>query len=173
MLEPTRRRTAGEAQTPLDFEGFFRDEYPQLARACYLLTGDTAEAEYLAQEAMARAYERWDRVGAMDSPAGYVYSTAFNLNHKRIRRLTVRARRVVGRLPTQDPAEIAEAKNEVLRALGSIPRGQREALVLVGWFGMDATEAGRVLGIDPASVRGRVHRARITLRRGLGEGDDE
>lgn len=50
----------------LEFEEFFRAEYPGLVRAFYVLTADQAEAEELAQEAMARAYERWDRVGAMD-----------------------------------------------------------------------------------------------------------
>ena len=162
----------GVAAHPLDFEGFFRDEYPRLARACYLLTGDAAEAEDLAQEAMARAYERWDRVALMESPAGYLYRTAFNLNRKRIRRLSVAARRTIGQMPPRDPAEIAEARSEVLLALDSVPRDQREALILVGWLEMTAVEAAQTLGIAPESVRGRMHRARITLRETLGENDD-
>jgi len=172
MLEPTQLRTVDAAASASDFEGFFREGYPRLARACYLLTGDAAEAEDLAQEAMARAFERWDRVGAMESPAGYLYRTAFNLNRKRVRRLGVRARRAIGALPPRDPAEIAEAKSDVLRALASIPAEQREALILVGWFEMDAAEAGAVLGIAASSVRGRVHRARITLRDTFGGDDD-
>ncbi|HZA40654.1 MAG TPA: sigma factor [Actinomycetota bacterium] len=50
-----------------------------------LLTADRHEAEELAQEAMARAYAWWDRVGRMNSPGGYVYRTAVNLNRKRLR----------------------------------------------------------------------------------------
>jgi DNA-directed RNA polymerase specialized sigma24 family protein len=75
MLGPTELRALDARPTELDFEGFFRAEYPQLARAGYLLTGEAAEAEDLAQEAMARTFERWDRVRAMESPAGYVYRT--------------------------------------------------------------------------------------------------
>ena len=164
MLEPTTLLGAGDAEGVLDFETFFRAEYPQLARACYLLTGDPAEAEDLAQEAMARVFERWGRVISMDSPAGYLYRTAFNLNRKRLRHLGVVGRRVFTEVFDRDPADLAETKHEVLRALGALPLAQRQALVLVGWFGMDANEAGRVLGIDPASVRGRVHRARIALK---------
>ena len=63
----------------VEFEDFFRAEALSLGRAIYLLTGDRAEAEDLVQEAMARAYERWDRVRQLASPAGYVYKTALNL----------------------------------------------------------------------------------------------
>lgn len=173
MLDPTELRSAGVAAQPLAFEAFFRDEYPRLARACYLLTGEAAEAEDLAQEAMARAYERWDRVGAMDSPAGYLYQTAFNLNRKRVRHLAMAARRRIAALPPRDPAELAEAASDVLRALSAVPPDQREALILVGWMEMSAVEAAAVLRIAPTSVRGRVHRARITLRELFDEGDDD
>ena len=54
----------------LEFEEFFRAEYPGLVWAFYVLTADRVEAEELAQEAMARAYERWERVGVMKSPTG-------------------------------------------------------------------------------------------------------
>jgi RNA polymerase sigma factor (sigma-70 family) len=163
MLGSTSLAAVG-SEAGLNFEEFFRAEYPDLARACYLLTGDSAEAEDLAQEAMARAFERWDRVRSMDSPAGYLYGTAFNLNRKRIRRLAVRARRTLAEAVARDPADLAVTKNDVIIALASLPETQRQALILVGWFGMDTNEAGRILGIDPASVRGRVHRARIALR---------
>jgi hypothetical protein len=64
----------------LDFEAFFEDIYERLFQALLLTSGDRAEAEDLAQEAMVRAYERWDRVKAANSPAAYVFRTAFNLN---------------------------------------------------------------------------------------------
>jgi len=37
-----------------------------------LMTGDRSEAEDLAQEAMARVYERWRRVRGMGSAEGYL-----------------------------------------------------------------------------------------------------
>lgn len=44
------------------FEEFFLAEYDRLMRAMWLLTGSRAESEDLAQEAMARACERWDKM---------------------------------------------------------------------------------------------------------------
>ena len=171
MLEPTPLLAVLEPAPAADFGRFFADEYPRLARACVLLTGSAPEGEDLAQEAMARAFERWSRVASMGSPAGYVYRTAFNLNRRRIRRLGLAAKRFFGGTDPSDPAAVAADRDLVLRALASVPDTQREALILVGWLGMDATEAGDVLGVDAASVRGRVHRARTALRELFGDDD--
>jgi RNA polymerase sigma factor (sigma-70 family) len=158
-----------EAQTEaLDFESFFRAEYRSLAQALLLLVGDAFEAEEIAQEAMTRVLERWDRVSSMDSPAGYTYRTALNLQRKRIRRLAVRSRRRFDVAPVEDFGPEAEDRQDVRRALATLPDGQREALILVDWLDMDTQEAAGVLGIKPASVRVRLHRARASLRDALG-----
>jgi DNA-directed RNA polymerase specialized sigma24 family protein len=139
-----RRIRAAPSITPgpvLDFDTFFRTEYQRLFETLYLVARNRAEAEDLAQESMARVYERWDRIR---DPVGYAYRTAFNLHTSWVRRL------------------------DVLQALSELPETQRAALVLVEWAGMSAEEAGRALGLQPASVRGRVHRARRALRRRLG-----
>ena len=151
-----------------DFESFFRAEYPSLCQALLLLVGDAFEAEEIAQETMTRVLERWDRVGAMDSPTGYAYRTALNLQRKRIRWLAVRARRWFASVPVVDIGPDAGERHDVRRALASLPEGQRAALVLVDWLDMDTDEAARVLGIKAASVRVRVHRARSALREALG-----
>lgn len=149
------------------FDQFFAREYTRLARACLLLTGSRAEAEDLAQEALARVYEKWDEVASMDSPEGYLFRTALNLNHKRLRRLAVRARHAH---PDghQDEIGDAEERLDVIRAVAALPRGQREAVVLVEWLDLETEEAARLLGITPASVRGRLHRARGSLRERFG-----
>jgi RNA polymerase sigma factor (sigma-70 family) len=172
MLDPTRLATAVHAAGVLDFEGFFHAEHERLFQALYLLTGNRYEADDLAQEALMRAYERWDRVGSMDSPVGYVYRTALNLHRSHLRRVAVRARRVFASIPIEDASESVAASDKVLRALAAIPESQREALVLIEWLGLDSEEAGRVLGIDASSVRGRLHRGRDSLRRRLGDADE-
>lgn len=154
----------------LDFRAFFEHERVRLVRATLLLTGNVAEAEDLAQEALARVLERWDRVSQMESPEGYLYRTALNLNRKRLRRMTIAARRALA-VSDHDALAAAEDRVDVLRAVASLPRQQREALVLVVWLGYGTEEAGTLLGIEPGSVRGRLHRARQTLRRQLGGRD--
>jgi RNA polymerase sigma factor (sigma-70 family) len=170
MIEPTELSLDIHVE-PVDFEGFFHAEHERLFQALYLLTGDRYEADDIAQEALLRAYERWDRVSSMDSPAGYVYRTAMNLHRSRLRKLAVRTRRVFAPIPAEDPAGSVTTSLEVHRALAMIPAAQREALVLTEWLGLASDEAGSVLGIDAASVRGRVHRGRASLRALLGDDD--
>lgn len=149
----------------LSFSAFFEAEYPGLVRGMRALTRDLAEAEELAQEAMTRTYERWERVRAMDSPQGYVYRAAVNLNRKRIRRLAVSARHLLDPARSHEPG----AGSDIAMALEALPGNQREALVMVVWFGLSAEEAAPILGIAPGSVRSRLSRARASLRKSLGE----
>jgi RNA polymerase sigma-70 factor (ECF subfamily) len=162
---------ASQSETGLDFETFFQAEHPKLYRALYLLTDSAAEADDLAQEAMARVYERWDRVQAMDSPVGYLYRTALNLNRKRLRRLLRWPRPDVMARP-EDPALTVERRQQILGALAGLAAPQREALVLVEWLGMSQVEAARALGIKPVSLRVRLSRGRADLHRRL-EVEDE
>ena len=153
--------------TVLGFEEFFQAEHVRLGRALFLLTGSAAEADELTQEAMVRVYERWDRVRQMDSPQGYLYRTALNLHRSRLRWVATRARHVLHATPSPDPAEVVQSRDSLERALASLPTGQREAVVLVEWLGMDQEEAATALRIKPGSVRSRLSRAKADLRRML------
>lgn len=159
------------AVTPVRFEEFFQTEHVRLARALYLLTGSTAEADELTQEAMVRVYERWDRVRQMDSPQGYLFRTALNLHRSRVRGLASKARQIFQATPSPDPAEVVQSRDSLSRALASLPTGQREALVLVEWLGMGQEEAATALGIKPGSVRARLSRAKADLRGKLEDED--
>ena len=158
------------AQTVITFDELFQTEYPRLARALFLLTGDREEADDLAQEAMARVFERWARVASMDSPVGYAYRTALNLQRKRVRRLAIWRRlqpfdRSAG---VRDPLAAARRRSEVGEMLATLPPKLREALVLVEWLGMSPEETGSALGIEAVSARVRVHRAKAALRERFG-----
>jgi RNA polymerase sigma-70 factor (ECF subfamily) len=153
------------------FEEFFEAEHVRLAKALYLLTGNSAEADELTQEAMVRVYERWDQIRRMGSPQGYLFRTALNLHRSRLRWLATRARQILQPPPSPDPAEVVQSRDSLDRALASLPTGQRGAVVLVEWLGMDSQEAATALGIQPGSVRARLSRAKAALRRMLEEED--
>jgi RNA polymerase sigma-70 factor (ECF subfamily) len=175
-MESSAMRPAGAREevtpvTDLRFEEFFQAEHVRLARALYLLTGSTAEADELTQEAMVRVYERWDRIRQMDSPHGYLFRTALNLHRSRLRGLASRARQILQATPSPDPAEVVQSRDSLSRALALLPTGQREAVVLVEWLGMEQEEAATALGIRPGSVRARLSRAKADLRRMLGDED--
>ena len=122
MNEPLILRSVPMPAEVLPFEGFFEAEYTHLCEALYLLTGDPFEAEEVAQEAMTRVLKRWERIRSMDSPTGYVYRTAMNLNRNRIRRIAVRARRVLHDEPSQDHSSTVGDQQDVRRALAKTLR---------------------------------------------------
>jgi RNA polymerase sigma-70 factor, ECF subfamily len=62
---------------------------------------------------------------------------------------------------------VAESAENVRRVLLKVPPEYRIVLVLHDMEGLDAPEVGRILDIKPGTVRVRLHRARLFLRREL------
>jgi RNA polymerase sigma factor (sigma-70 family) len=152
----------------LDFQEFFEAEYERLGRALYVLTGSQTDADELAQDAMVRVYERWSRVRTMDSPTGYLFRTAMNLYRSRLRQIKLRSRKQVDSRPQRDGFAAVEDRDELRRLISTLPLRERQALALVEVLGMTAEEAGRVLNLEPVSVRVRLSRARAHLRHQAG-----
>ena len=94
------------------------------------LTRDGQEAEEIVQEAFVRTWERWDRVGAMDDPTGYLYRTAFNVQRSAYRRVVRSARRSLTRTPEPDPYGTVADREEIVRALAVMTPRERAAVIL-------------------------------------------
>jgi RNA polymerase sigma factor (sigma-70 family) len=164
MIEPATLDHVTDVSTGgPDFREFFQAEHARLGRALYLITGSRHEAEDLAQEALVRIYEHWTRVSRMDSPTGYLFRTAMNLHRSRLRRLQTAARKAFHLIPAS-ATDAVEDRDELTRALDTLPLGQRQALVLIDWLGLTTEETGRILGLKPVSVRVRLSRAHASLR---------
>ncbi|HYT79636.1 MAG TPA: sigma-70 family RNA polymerase sigma factor [Actinomycetota bacterium] len=166
--------SAGEDErmtAPRTFEALFEAERDGLFGALVLITGDRHEAEELAQDAFLAVWERWDRVGAMDNPTGYLYRTAMNVFRKRRRRAALAVRRAVGLIHAEDAFAAADARQMVARALAGLSRRQRAALVLTELLGFTSDEAGRALGITPVTVRVLASQGRATMKHSLERSD--
>ena len=153
------------------FDAYFAQVYPGVVRTMWLACGSRLEGEDLAQEAMARVFERWEKVRRHPDPAAYTYRVAFNLHRRRMRRLGVGARAAEKVASAAQSQAGLEERVEILDALSRLPLAQRQAVVLVEWLGYDAAGAGEILGITASSVRSRTSRARNELRLQLGGTD--
>jgi RNA polymerase sigma factor (sigma-70 family) len=167
-MADVRSLTRTEPVAPTDFESFFRIEYHRLVRALVLVAGSQPEAEELAQEAMARVVERWDRVATMASPTGYLYRVAFNLHRRRRGRAARELRAEPVTASEVDAIATRLTRVDVLRAVRSLPVRQREALVLVEWLGMTSAEAAEVMRSKAGTVRSLLHDARRSIEKSLG-----
>jgi RNA polymerase sigma-70 factor, ECF subfamily len=146
------------------FEDFFEDEQERLLRLLWMVTGSLQEAEDIVQDAFLRVWERWPKVSAMDSPTGYLHHAAMNIFRNRFRRARLALRTAIGSDPPVDAFASAEDRISVSRALGSLTRKQRAALVLTDLLGYPAEEAGRMIGVRGSTVRSLSSTARAVLR---------
>jgi hypothetical protein len=105
---------------PLSFEEFFHLERDRLFRLMFVITKNRQEAEDLSQDAFARVWERWDHVGAMENPTGYLHRTAMNLFRSRYRRALMAARRGIGIAAQEDAYEAVDDRQVALQALSSL-----------------------------------------------------
>ncbi len=119
------------------------------------------------QDAFLKVWERWEQIGAMDDPVGYLYRTAMNLFRKRYRRAVLAIRRSIGLAPSQDDFADADERDTVRRVLSTLPPRQRAALVLTEMLGFSPNEAGRALGVQASTVRSLSHQGRESFRRAM------
>jgi RNA polymerase sigma-70 factor (ECF subfamily) len=158
--QPGEAAAAGAAS----FEGFFLQERSELFRTLCLITRDRHEAEDLTQDAFVRVLERWDRVGEMNDPRGYLYRTAMNALRSRYRRAVAAAKRSVGMLRPDDAFAAIDERDATMRALATLSSRQRAAVVLIDLLGFPSKEAARMLGIRASTVRMHVSRAHAALK---------
>ena len=151
------------------FEEFFEAENTRLYGALCLVTHDRNDAEELTQEAFVRLFERWDRVGRMDDPEGYLYRTAMNLFRKRYRRGLLAAKRTIGLAQPDGSIDEVDARDATVRALAPLTPQQRASIVLTDLLGYRSEEAARMLGVRPSTVRMHASRGRATLKRTMSE----
>jgi RNA polymerase sigma-70 factor, ECF subfamily len=153
------------------FETFYDAESRTLFRRLWLVTGNRGEAEELMQDAFLKVWERWEQVGAMEDPVGYLYRTAMNLFRKRYRRAVLAIRRSMGLAPSRDDFADADDRETVRQVLSTLPPRQRAALVLTELLGFSPDDAGRALGVQASTVRSLSHQGRASFRRAM-EVDD-
>jgi RNA polymerase sigma-70 factor (ECF subfamily) len=153
------------AEASLSFEEFYEATFRRLFTALCLVTGNRHEAEEVAQEAYVRVFERWDRIGGLEDPTGYLFRVSMNVSHSWYRRASLGLRRALYLAPaaTDDLAAV-ETRDEVVRLLRELDRRQRAAVLLTEILDYPAEEAGRILGIRASSVRSLTTRARARMK---------
>jgi RNA polymerase sigma-70 factor (ECF subfamily) len=153
------------------FEDFFARERDRLFGLLVLVTGDRHEAEDLAQDAFVATWERWDRVGTVDNPSGYLHRTAMNAFRKRYRRAQIR-RRITSSVAGGTTSPEVDASHELVETLRSLTPRQRAALVLTELLGYNASEAASMLGVKASTIGALKHQARTALKRDSEIADD-
>jgi RNA polymerase sigma-70 factor (ECF subfamily) len=140
------------------FEDFYRAERSKVLRAVVFALDDTDLGVESTDEAMARAYERWDEVGAMRNPNGWVFRVAVNFGRNRLRRKLLERRKPTP--PDRDRPDIeGVADPAIARALTRLPVEQRMVVVLRFHLDWSLDEIADALDCASGTVKSRLHRA--------------
>lgn len=149
---------------PPSFEELFLDVHDRLYRALYFITGSSADAEELMQDAFLKLWERWDRLDTIDDPVAYLFRVALNGFRSRVRRARMAARKFAPAATARDPFDDVDVREDVRRMLRGIPPRQRTAIVLTEIFGYTSEQAARIMSIQPTTVRVLASKGRAALR---------
>jgi DNA-directed RNA polymerase specialized sigma24 family protein len=144
------------------FTTFVDDIEPRLRRAYIGWCGVDAAHDATA-EALAWAWEHWERVRWMTNPAGYLY---------RVGQTRTRERKE-GRLPAPADLGLPDVEPDLVPALRALPDQQRAAVWLVHACGFTYAECGDAMGISASAVGTHLRRGLDALRVRLAPADHD
>ena len=168
MTAPVMSRPVAVEARP-SFEDFFESSARQVAAIVALTTGDAALAEDATQEAMTRAYARWDRVSRLERPDLWVTRVAANLAIDGWRR----RRREVGLAAITAAQPRDEIRSLWVRwAMERMTSEDRLMLILRHRDGLTVDEIGALTSKSRHTVTKYLKRARRRFRAVATEGDE-
>ena len=168
---------------PQDFPALYSEYYPKIVGYLRRLVGE-AEAEDVAQETFVKVSRSLESFRGESQLSTWIYRIATNtaMDHlrkpstKRSARQTSGAEEdedyyedtVVDSAPLHDTLLIRKDMNDCIRGLvNDLPENYRAVLVLADLEGFTNAEIGDVLGLSLDTVKIRLHRARVQLKKSM------
>ena len=144
------------------FDDWYRREYPRVRQAMVLATGDVGLGEEAAAEAFALAVVHWSRVRAMDSPTGWVYTTALNQVRRAWRR-TVLEQHHLRRTRSEPVYQPELPDTAVWLAVADLAPRARTAVALRYIADLTEAEVAAAMNVSRGTVATTLSRARTQL----------
>jgi RNA polymerase sigma-70 factor (ECF subfamily) len=158
-------RTSGGARTPMDeagFEAFYRRTASGLWSYLYRMTADSAAADDLLQKAFFRLLRAKPSLESEEHARRWIFRTATNLalDHFREKK---RERERVEVVPPAERSDARELRHDMMQTFSELKPRERALLWLAHVEEADHADIGDALGVQPASVRVLLFRARRRL----------
>jgi RNA polymerase sigma factor (sigma-70 family) len=159
----------GELVFVESFEAWYDREHDRMVTTLLLTTGDMELAVEGVDEACSRALERWSRVGAMESPTGWVYRVALNHASRLARRRKLEGRMFRRMVPKPD---LPAPAGEIWELVESLSQRQRQVVMLRYAADLPEGEIAATLKISRGTVSSTLRDAHQRLGRLLREDDE-
>jgi RNA polymerase sigma-70 factor (ECF subfamily) len=161
------RACAGDTRA---FERLYREHAGRVYGLCLRMTRDPHLAEDCTQETFINAWRALPKFQTRSALSTWLHRIAVNVTLARRRKAA----------PVETPAEDEEGEiagewtletpvevREIETAIGTLPEGARDALVLHALYGYSHGEAAQMLGVAEGTCKAQLHRARRLLRERL------
>lgn len=149
----------------------YSTHWNHLVRLAALLTRDSSVAEEIVQDAFIRFHGRWERLADPGAAQAYLRASVVNGARSALRHRSVEERyRQPGPPAPAGPEELAvraDTDARVLNALHTLPRRQREVLVLRYYGDLSELEIAQALGLSRGAVKSHAHRGLASLKAAL------
>jgi RNA polymerase sigma-70 factor, ECF subfamily len=161
-----QRACAGDTRA---FERLYREHAGRVYGLCLRMTRDPQLAEDCTQDTFINAWRALGKFQTRSSLSTWLHRIAVNVSLAKRRKSTQ-----AEPLPEEEdggelgwtletPLEVQEIES----AIGGLPDGARDALVLHALYGYSHGEAAQMLGIAEGTCKAQLHRARKLLRERL------
>lgn len=151
------------------------------------ICGNVEEAEDLVQDVFLQAWRKWDQFDGRSTPFVWLYTIARHACQRMHRKrsgepehiesldelLPFGAKRVAFVPDDDDELDVhvrRERREVVGAAIASLPADFRMPLVLKDIIGFAVADVAAILGLNPSTVKTRLHRARLKVRSALESG---
>jgi len=171
-LEADSAREIARSQKHRAFESCLAECDPLAFRIAQGVLRNVADAEDVAQEALLRAYQKFDRLQELTRFRGWLVRVTFRLALDRWRSMKRRERRETEwaapewRLAAPTAEQIADSnafQARLEQALDELPEKSRLVLLLAAIQGYTLDEVATILGAPVGTVKSRLFHARKAL----------
>jgi RNA polymerase sigma-70 factor, ECF subfamily len=161
---------------------------PRIQQLAFRYLKNWEDAEEVSQDVLLKVYRKIEAFRGDAALSSWIYRITFNTAMSRLR--TARAGRAVELqtpdIATESPEHVqaepadwsaladdqvmrAEMRKQLIAALGFLPEVYRVPVLLRDIHGLSTEEASAILKVKPQTLKSRLHRGRMILRKHLGE----
>ena len=164
MAETTAVPTAPRLAREEAFARLVARELAGAYRTASILLGDAAEAEDATQDALARAWQRWDRLRDHDRAGAWFGRILVNVCRDRLRARRTVAVRWLPEPESVDPLRSSGEREALWEALASLSADHRIVIVLRYYLDLPLEAIAERTGAPLGTVKSRLHHALHAVR---------
>lgn len=163
MVSPYSHNARGEP-----FGAEMMKHAPELRGLARLLTRNDEAAADLTQETLAKAWKARKSFAPGTNLRAWLFTIMRNHSRSEARRSWRQVaweQEAAERIAAPDAEQLwAIELEDTVRAIATLSKGQRDALILAGVGGLSSEDAGKVIDCRPTAIKSRVSRARHAVR---------